>query len=144
VSFAPLVTRIVQEKGVTQILDYGAGKQRLREHIPKHIDYRAYDPAVEAISAEPEPAEMVTCIDVLEHIEPECLDAVLDHLASLTQKYAFLTVHTGPAMKVLPDGRNAHLTQQPSEWWVPKLRERWRLRRHIPWEAGFVIFAEAL
>ena len=27
----------------------------------------------------------------------------------------------GPAGKVLSDGRNAHLIQQPSSWWLEKL-----------------------
>jgi hypothetical protein len=27
----------------------------------------------------------------------------------------------GPAAKILSDGRNAHLIQEPSSWWLPKL-----------------------
>ncbi len=30
-------------------------------------------------------------------------------------------------MKVLPDGRNAHLIQQPAEWWMPKILKRFEL-----------------
>jgi hypothetical protein len=71
---------------------------------------------------------MVACIDVLEHIEPECLDNVLDHIASLTEAVAFLSIHTGPALKKLPDGRNAHLIQEPAEWWLPKLMSRWDMQ----------------
>ena len=71
---------------------------------------------------------MVACIDVLEHIEPQCLDSVLDHLAALTEGVAFLSIHTGPAVKVLSDGRNAHLTQEPMMWWLPKLWNRWELQ----------------
>jgi hypothetical protein len=71
---------------------------------------------------------MVACIDVLEHIEPDLLDNVLDHLASLTELVLLATVHTGPASKVLSDGRNAHLIQQPMEWWLPKFMSRWDLQ----------------
>jgi hypothetical protein len=70
---------------------------------------------------------MVTCIDVLEHIEPDCLDNVLDDLERLAEVLVFLTIHTGPAAKVLSDGRNAHLTQQPIEWWLPKIWNRFDL-----------------
>ena len=28
---------------------------------------------------------------------------------------------TGPAEKMLPDGRNAHLIQQPKQWWLDKV-----------------------
>ena len=27
----------------------------------------------------------------------------------------------GPAAKILADGRNAHLIQKPSSWWLPKI-----------------------
>jgi 2-polyprenyl-3-methyl-5-hydroxy-6-metoxy-1,4-benzoquinol methylase len=67
------------------------------------------------------PADLVCCIDVLEHIEPEYLSAVLSHLASLTKNLAFLTIHSAPAIKILPDGRNAHLIIKPMSWWTPTL-----------------------
>lgn len=43
---------------------------------------------------------------VLEHIEPECLEQVLDHLQRLTRKIALLNIVTRPANKVLADGHN--------------------------------------
>ena len=82
---------------------------------------------------------MVVCIYVLEHIEPECLEDVLDHLESLTEQVLFATVHTGPAGKILPDGRNAHLIQKPSEWWLPKFMERWHLQGYHARTNGFEV-----
>ena len=75
-------------------------------------------------------AEVSFAIDNEEtyEFESECLDAVLDHLAELTEQVGFFTIHTGPAGKVLPDGRNAHLIQQPPEWWLPKIQERFELK----------------
>lgn len=70
----------------------------------------------------------MACIDVLEHIEPDCLDAVLDDMRRCTLNGIFLTIHCFPAGKTLPDGRNAHLIQQPTHWWLPKLCERWEPR----------------
>ena len=80
-----------------------------------------YDPAIEGKNKVPLPADLVVCTDVLEHIEPEYLDSVLVHLASLTQLASFFVVHTGPAQKELADGRNAHLTIENSEWWRRKI-----------------------
>jgi hypothetical protein len=87
---------------------------------------------------------MVACIDVLEHIEPLCLKAVLDHLKALTEGLIFLTVHTGHAVKTLSDGRNAHLTQKPLTWWLPKLWKRWDLQTvQVTGEHGFYVIGFA-
>lgn len=115
---------------VTHLLDYGCGaKCRLASSlkIDHKITYQAYDPAVKRFSKEPMPAQMVACVDVLEHIEPEYLESVLDDLARLAEGIAFISVDTGPAIKVLDDGRNAHLIQQPIEWWLPKFTQRFDL-----------------
>jgi hypothetical protein len=131
IKYAHLVTAILDKLEITHLLDYGCGKQmNLGKHIkPKHkLTYQAYDPCVEELAGDPIPAQMVACIDVLEHIEPEYLDNVLDHLATLTEAVLFATVHTGPAGKTLPDGRNAHINQQPMEWWLPKLLQRFELQ----------------
>lgn len=129
--YAHLVTEIIDRLEIGHLLDYGCGKKMtLLKHIkPKgKLTYQGYDPGVPDLAGSPIPAQMVCCIDVLEHIEPEFLDNVLDHLLSLTEAVAFLTVHTGPAGKILPDGRNAHINQQPMEWWLPKLMARWDLQ----------------
>ena len=87
---------------------------------------------------------MVCCIDVLEHIEPDLLDNVLDHLAALTEGIAFLSVDTGPAIKTLSDGRNAHLIQQQLTWWLPKIWERWDLQTvQMTTEHCFYVVAHA-
>ena len=63
----------------------------------------------------------------MEHIEPDLLDNVLDHLRALVKGVGFFTIHTEPAEKVLPDGRNAHLIQQPAAWWLPRILQRFEL-----------------
>lgn len=52
---------------------------------------------------------------------------VLDDLARVTAGVGLFTVCRGPAVKTLPDGRNAHLIQQPPAWWLPKFIERFEL-----------------
>lgn len=129
--YAPMVSEIIQRMGITHLLDYGCGSQvNLAKHlkVPHKVTYQAYDPAVPRFEKAPLPAQMVACIDVMEHIEPEHLDSVLNDLARLAEGVIFMTIDTGPALKSLSDGRNAHLIQQPIGWWVPKLLSRWELQ----------------
>ena len=123
-SYGPIVRQIMTESGARSIADYGAGKCNLKRKLDelgaKDYEYFPYDPAFPEYG-EPRPADLVCCIDVLEHIEPECLDAVLADLRAIIRKFGFLTIHTGAAIKVLSDGRNAHLIQRPASWWLPLL-----------------------
>lgn len=143
--YAPLVANVINKMhDVDSVLDYGCGKalsliktiseQRL---VHRKFDYFPYDPAVDKFSKPPEPADMVACIDVLEHIEPECLDNVLNDLQRLVKKVGLFTVSSVPAAKILPDGRNAHLIQQEAEWWLPRLIERFKLQSFQRTEQGF-------
>lgn len=146
VQYAPLVSQIVNTLGVRHLLDYGCGKCRLFQNLKAdhEMKLQAYDPAIEKLSSPPVPAEMVTCIDVLEHIEPDLLDNVLDDLVRLTEVIGFFTIHTGPAVKVLSDGRNAHLIQQPLEWWLPKLWDRFDIHTvQVTSEHGFHVVCYA-
>lgn len=127
VALAPTVGRIVRVIRPRSVLDYGAGKQRLIRALPELPGYRAYDPALAEIAAEPEPADLVVCLDVLEHIEPGLLPTVLDHIAGLARPHLLASVSTRPARRVLSDGRNAHLIQQPPEWWLPQIWPRLEL-----------------
>lgn len=119
------------------ILDYGCGKRTLQAELGFPI--ANYDPCIEECAAPPKPAELVVCTDVLEHIEPEHLAGVLDDLRRVTKLGCFLVVATRPAKKFLPDGRNAHLIQEPLDWWLPQLMQRWKLR-HCEDKGGFFIF----
>lgn len=140
--FAPLVDDIVKQFNVKDLLDYGAGKLRLKESIQVEVNYSAYEPSNPEYSNEPEPTEFVTCIDVLEHIEPELLDNVLDDLKRVTLKYGLFTIHTGPAVKTLPDGRNAHLIQEPFEWWETKIKDRFEIIRQVTMPNGYIVFVK--
>jgi len=122
--FAPIIADLIRQIGVQSISDYGAGKKNLLLGLErcgiKNINYFPYDPAFEEYG-EPCVADLVCCIDVLEHIEPDRIDSVLEELSSITISLGFFSIHMGPAAKVLSDGRNAHLIQEPSSWWLPRL-----------------------
>lgn len=141
------VSGLLRSTGARSLLDYGCGSKRSLLQallLPDGVVYEGYDPAIPAYAGLPVPAEVVSCIDVLEHIEPALLDNVLDHLAELCDPYGFFTVHTGPAKKVLSDGRNAHLTQQGPDWWLPRFKARFEVLtvQNIP--SGFALVVRSL
>jgi hypothetical protein len=141
--YAPMIARAIEAARADELLDYGAGKgrlgQALAQHLGRPLRIHPYDPAVPEWSAPPRPCRFVACIDVLEHIEPELLDNVLDDLRRVTAGIGVFTVHTGPAGKTLPDGRNAHLIQQPPEWWLPRLEARFDVVSVNPFPHGFAV-----
>lgn len=146
--YAPMVAQIITGARVTEMLDYGAGKgllgQALKSILPTPPPIHHYEPAIPEWAGEPAPSDFVVCIDVLEHVEPECLDAVLDDLVRVTKRIGFFSVHCGPAKKTLADGRNAHLTQQPANWWLPRLLTRFDLSQFSRGPTGFWVTVEPL
>lgn len=121
------------------LLDYGCGQGTLARQLDFPV--RLYDPCIPGLDAEPAPADIVACTDVLEHIEPGCLDEVLDDLKRVTRLYGLFVIATRPAMKVLSDGRNAHLIQQPWPWWHERLAARFHICevQHLQGEFAVVV-----
>ncbi|HYF57203.1 MAG TPA: methyltransferase domain-containing protein [Salinarimonas sp.] len=117
---APAVRQLVKDNGFKTVLDYGCGKGTLAAALDG-IDVREYDPAIPGKDGEPEPADLVACFDVLEHVEPELLDSVLDHIHGLTKHMLVFVISTIPSGKTLADGRNAHLIVKPADWWRKQL-----------------------
>lgn len=110
------------QNDATEVLDYGAGSSSFKNALTlKNIEVYEYDPGVPGIDSPPDPKDYVICIDVLEHIEPELIDKVLEDIARVTKKKAYLTIAMYPAQRKLKDGRNAHLIIETTEWWISKL-----------------------
>jgi hypothetical protein len=118
---AATVKKLRSCDGVESVLDYGAGKG----YLAKALDFPIwqYDPAIPEIAETPRPADLVVCTDVLEHIEPERLTYVLGDLRRCVKRIGYFVIHTGPASKTLPDGRNTHLIQHGETWWRKKLEK---------------------
>jgi len=130
IGYATFVKQTLDLSGARSLSDYGAGKQNLWKALlklgVKGIGYFPYDPAFPEYGP-PKAADLVCCIDVLEHIEPAYLETVLLDLGGITKRFGFFSIATGPAGKTLPDGRNAHLIQKPSSWWLPRLCEHFEI-----------------
>lgn len=118
--WASVVKDLMEKYQTKDVLDYGAGKGTLSEVLGGEI--KEYDPCVKGKDKCPEKAGIVVCTDVLEHIEPECLDDVLAHIRSIMQKGGFFTISLREAKKKLPDGRNAHLIVETPDFWFSKLK----------------------
>lgn len=132
--WAEVVAGIINKTGAKSVLDYGCGQATLEPAVidvmgqtfAQKLDrWQNYDPAREEFSTLPEkPADLLICSDVLEHIEPEKIKAVLAHVRSLTAGHAFLVISLVPASKkFLSDGRNAHVLLRSREWWADQLRK---------------------
>ena len=92
IQFAPFVQQLIQALKASFDLRLRGRASRTCAWRSKtagvRIDYRPYDPAFPEYG-EPRGADLVCCIDVLEHIEPDLLDNVLDDLARITLKHGF-------------------------------------------------------
>lgn len=130
--WAPAVREMVTRFDATSVLDYGCGQGSLRRALRPLCDSAIrideYDVAIRGKDRQPVFADLIVCTDVLEHIEPDRLDAVLNHLKRLARKAVFAVIALRVANKTLPDGRNAHLIVETAEWWTARLQA-----------AGFVV-----
>lgn len=136
-SYAPsifhAIAQLAKRLPSVSVLDYGSSVGNTRKRVddlfwmPPTVSWHQYDPFVDEFSADPSPADLVLCTDVMEHVEPECTENVLDHLQALTRRMIFMSVSLVPANKILSDGRNAHINLRPMEWWLTQMRKRFIL-----------------
>src|SRR5262245_56980922 len=134
--WADTARRLVEREDCMDVLDYGCGQGHLKQALGEHLAPKTrvnallvteYDPAIAGKDGEPDPADLVVCTDVLEHIEPDCLDEVLMHLRSKVKKSLLFAISLRPAGKTLADGRNAHLIVESADWWLARLAPYFRV-----------------
>lgn len=143
------ISQLAKRHGAVRVLDYGSSTggtmKAVKEHLwlPPGVEDFCYDPFVEEFSSEPEQCDLLICTDVLEHVEPECTKAVLDHIASLTKRIAFFSISLVQAGKTLSDGRNAHINLPGSEFWLKELKRRFVLSEAKISKDGAILLAVA-
>lgn len=123
INYLPAIANFALQIQAQNILDYGCGKGIIGRELGDKIEVVEYDPAIEGKDSDPKTCDMLVSIDVMEHLEPECVDDVISHMAQKTTLGAFVTICTVPAKKVLEDGRNAHICLQTCGWWLDKFSQ---------------------
>ena len=122
---ADVVRLLHRNKQVRSILDFGCGKGTLAQYIRQYaplMTVSEYDPSVPGKDTIPDRQfDMIVSTDVMEHIEPESLTETLEWIQNHARLGQFHVIACGPTNKVLPDGRDVHLIQQPINWWVGRM-----------------------
>lgn len=118
------VIKLVNEKEIKSILDFGCGKgnlvRALKEKFP-YLQIIGWDPSSHSIDQFPSSVDMIVSTDVLEHVEPEFIDETILFLKSRCNKIMYHLIACYPAVAILPDGRNAHLIVEDPSWWRNKI-----------------------
>jgi hypothetical protein len=74
--YGAIVKQLIAQYKPKSFIDYGCGKQALKPFVS--CTYIPYDPAIPEVSASPGAADFVMTSEVLEHLEPQHLEAVME------------------------------------------------------------------
>ena len=139
-SYAPSIKALVEKTNSKTVLDFGCGKAQayksdnpINNHFGIKLENMSfYDIGVEEYQVLPEKMfDGLISTDVLEHVPEELIDSTLETMFSKCSKFAFLVIHCGLAVKVLPNGQNAHVTIKPPSWWNNKLSRHYNSSRLV-------------
>lgn len=123
------------------VLDYGAGKNTLVPVLREQgYHATAYDPCVPDLADtlhDHGAFSWIVCTDVLEHIEPDCLDEVLMDLWRRTFISAYIQIALRhDRTKNLPDGTNPHRIVETWDWWQQRLDPYFEVEQLIHHKPG--------
>jgi len=124
---------------IKSVLDFGCGTASLGRYVEEHSAYvrrskfvwTNYDPGRAEYDSLDASArhDLVVSSDVLEHVEPEQLEATLQQLRDTARRAQYHHIACEPCGLLLPDGRNAHLSVHPPHIWREKLEvDGWKVQ----------------
>ena len=126
-NFGEYVKKYIDDRNgwIESVLDFGAGQQTLGSFVLSNartvVKWTDYDPGIPALCS---PAkldgkyDLVVSSDVLEHVEPDQVQATLAQLRNCAVKAQYHHIACEPCGLILPDGRNAHLSVYEPEQWM--------------------------
>ena len=106
-------------------LDFGCGRGQLADLINKGTSGRAigWDPIGGEMMPAVSPEWIISC-DVLEHVEPQLIDATLAMLGKIARRGLLLTIaNMNDFHKVNGEDVQLHLIRKEMGWWTVKLSE---------------------
>jgi len=144
------IRRLIEATSAQEIMDYGAGKGLVYGLSPLDIpgvgqvdtliDFwdvnfvHCYDPCYEPHSKLPqEQFDGVISTDVMEHCPEEDLPWIVDEMFRYARKFVFANIAAYPAVMILPNGENAHITIRPLDWWRELFAETGARHPAIGW-----------
>lgn len=122
--------QLLEEYNCESLFDFGcaAGVHWAETDLQEYLGIKElylYDPAIERYKTYPtKQYDASFCIDVMEHIPEDSIDYIVNRVLDKTKKLAIFRIAICEASTLLPDGQNAHVTVQNSQWW------RERIARH--------------
>ena len=121
----------LEENQCKTIIDYGCGKSNFKGFIEKDYDYKVteYDIGIAGKDTLDEAADFIVCVDLLEHVEPDCLDNVLRHIQKYTLKGMFFSICKVKSHSSLKDGTNMHRIINDEDWWYSKVLQYFKLEK---------------
>jgi hypothetical protein len=119
------IKALIDKHQPKSILDYGCGKglqyYKDKLHDQWGVEMPAlYDPGVPQLANRNilnVDYDLIICTDVMEHLDGAGLYLAFKDILFAANKAAFIAITCRPAKKMLPDGRNCHITVQPPIWW---------------------------
>lgn len=115
---AAIASEMINRLEPLHVLDYGCGadmKLAKALRVKCAFKYQAFDKDVPKLSAQPFPADVVVCTQMLGGLDEDEAEEVLDDLRRLTEGVCFMVV-SGSDM--------------PAVWWLPRIMVRFDLQTY--------------
>ena len=128
----PAINHLINTYNCKTGLDYGAGKGACQGGL-KFLHIHSYDPGLKDKRELPDqPLDATICVDVMEHIPQDDVDWVIEEIINLSKKFVFFSISCVPAVKIMPNGENAHCTIHNPKWWLKKIKDIRNASEHKP------------